>query len=760
MEFRLLGPLEVVDDESHPIEIRGAKLRMLVGALVLRAGQPVSADHLAEVLWGDSPPAAAGNALQAQISKLRRTLAGGGGASPVEMRDGGYVLVIDPSAIDANRFAQLAVLGRQHLDAGLPGEAAEALRDALALWRGPALADFVYDDFAEADRVRLDELRLAATEDRVDADLALGHHDAVIPEIEMLVSESPLRERFWGQLMLALYRAGRQADALRAFQRVKERLADDLGLDPGPALRELEQQILDHDASLAAPTSASRPRSPALTNVHAEINSFVGREAELDALSTTIRDRRLVTVVGPGGVGKTRLAIEAAVRTRDEWRDGTWLVELGQWAGDAAVGDAFARTFGPRLGTSMGGRTSAERVEEWLIDGLASAELLIVLDNCEHVLGDAARIAHALTRSCLGVHILATSREAFGAPGETVRPLGPLDLDDAIALFATRAADSSSFVLDDTSAPSVERICSRVDRLPLAIELTAARTRAFSATQLADLIHTQFGLVSSASSTRPARQQTLDAAVEWSYELLFEDERRLLARLSVFAGSFTLESAIAVCADDQLAAADVGVGLARLVDKSLVAADGPGPTGDRFRLLRSVADFATARLQASAEATVVRNRHLAWLVEITNGVTAGLRSADHLTWAHRVNAELPNLARGGNWALTGGDVVAGLQIGVNLGWFAFLSANVLDDEPVLLDLLELADGVTGRAPLPGDDVGRTAQHRPYRCPYVGDGRDRCRQDGRRIGHEPCDRRARPRRTDAVAGRRRLGPFDR
>ena len=546
MEFRLLGPLEVVDDESHPIEIRGAKLRMLVGALVLRAGQPVSADHLAEVLWGDSPPAAAGNALQAQISKLRRTLAGGGGASPVEMRDGGYVLAIDPSAIDANRFAQLAVLGRQHLDADLPGEAADVLRDALALWRGPALADFVYDDFAEADRVRLDELRLAATEDRVDADLALGHHDAVIPEIEMLVSESPLRERFWGQLMLALYRAGRQADALRAFQRVKERLAEDLGLDPGPALRELERQILDHDASLAAPTSASRPRSPALTNVHAEINSFVGREAELDALSTTIRDRRLVTVVGPGGVGKTRLAIEAAVRTRDEWRDGTWLVELGQWAGAAAVGDAFARTFGPRLGTSMGGRTSAERVEEWLIDGLASAELLIVLDNCEHVLGDAARIAHALTRSCLGVHILATSREAFGAPGETVRPLGPLDLDDAIALFATRAADSSSFVLDDTSAPSVERICSRVDRLPLAIELTAARTRAFSATQLADLIHTQFGLVSSASSTRPARQQTLDAAVEWSYELLFEDERRLLARLSVFAGSFTLESAIAV----------------------------------------------------------------------------------------------------------------------------------------------------------------------------------------------------------------------
>ena len=726
MEFRLLGPLVVVDDASHPIEIRGAKLRMLVGALVLRAGQPVSADHLAEVLWGDSPPAAAGNALQAQISKLRRTLAGSGGASPVEMRDGGYVLVIEPSAIDANRFAELAALGRQHLDSGQPTEAADVLRDALALWRGPALSDFVYDDFAEADRVRLDELRLAATEDRVDADLALGHHDAVIPDIEALVSESPLRERFWGQLMLALYRAGRQADALRAFQRVKERLADDLGLDPGPALRELERQILDHDASLAAPTTASRPRPPALTNVHAEINSFVGREGELDALSATIRDRRLVTVVGPGGVGKTRLAIEAAVRTWDEWRDGTWLVELGQWAGDAAVGDAFARTFGPRLGATMGGRTSAERVEEWLIDGLESAELLIVLDNCEHVLGDAARIAHALTRSCLGVHILATSREAFGAPGETVRPLGPLDLEDAIALFATRAADSSSFVLDETSEPSVERICSCVDRLPLAIELTAARTRAFSATQLADLIHTQFGLVSSASSTRPARQQTLDAAVEWSYELLFEDERRLLARLSVFAGSFTLESAVAVCADDQLAAADVGVGLARLVDKSLVAADGPGPTGDRFRLLRSVADFATCASAgerrgdggAQLPPRLVGGDH-----QRRHGRSAQ-RGPPHVGPPGQRRAAEPGPRR---------------QLGVDGRRRRRRAADRCEPGLVRLPQRQRARRRTrlgrpartgrrcaGGAPLPGDDVGRTAQHRPYRCPYVGDGRDRCR----------------------------------
>ncbi|MGD9701750.1 MAG: BTAD domain-containing putative transcriptional regulator [Acidimicrobiia bacterium] len=692
MEFRLLGPLEVVDDTGQLVEIRGAKLRTLLGALVLKAGQPLSSDHLADVMWGDSPPGAAANALQAQISKLRRILVAADGTSPLETRDGGYVLLVEPSAIDAHHFATLAALGRAHLEAGLPAEAAKALRDAIGLWRGPALADFVYDDFAETERVRLDEVRLAAIEDRVDADLALGNHDAVIAEIEVLVSESPLRERFWGQLMLALYRAGRQADALRAFQRVKERLAEDLGLDPGPELRRLEQQILVHDPSLAAPTSsASRP--PLLSNVRPEISSFVGRDVELEELSAAIRARRLVTVTGPGGVGKTRLAVEAAVRTQDQWRDGTWLVELGPWSGAAAVGDAFAKTFGPRLGTSMAGRTAVERVEEWLIDGLSSAQLLVVLDNCEHVLGDAARIAHALARGCTGVHVLATSREALGAPGETVRPLGPLGIDDAVALFASRAADSSSFVLDVDSAPAVERICSRVDRLPLAIELTAARTRAFSAPQLAELIHRQFGLVSSASATRPARQQTLDAAVAWSYELLSEDERRLLMRLSVFAGGFPLDAASAVCADEHLAAADIGVVLARLVDKSLVAADGPSASGDRFRLLRSVADFATARLEEGADVAVVRDRHLGWLLELTAGVTAGLRGPDHLRWAHRVNAELPNLARGGNWALQGGNVAKGLGIGVNLGWFAFLSANVLDDEPVLLDLLDLADEV-------------------------------------------------------------------
>jgi predicted ATPase/DNA-binding SARP family transcriptional activator len=686
VEFRVLGPLEVADDAGGVIDIPGAKLRALLGVLVLRAGQPVSADRLADVLWGEDPPAAAANALQAQVSKLRKTL---GTSSAIDTRDGGYALNIDPACVDANRFTDLAAAGKAHLDDGRCADAAGALREALELWRGPALADFLYDDFANAERTRLDELRLGAIEDRVEADLALGHHEAVIAELEVLVTESPLRERLWGQLMLALYRSGRQVEALRAYQRIKEHLADELGLDPGPELTRLERLVLEHDRTLSPPsTAAQRPR---LTNIQPEISTFVGRDADLAELDALVRTRRLVTLTGPGGVGKTRLAMETALRTQDRWRDGTWLVELGPWAGESALGEALARTFGPRLGVSVGGRASLHLVIDWLVDGLSSSELLIVFDNCEHVLDAVAAITGALVRACREVHVLATRRQPLGTPGEIIRPVEPLGLDDAVRLFASRAGDASpTFVLDATSAASVETICSRVDRLPLAIELTAARTRAFSPPQLAELLDQRLGLASTASTARPARHQTLQAAVDWSYELLFADERRLLARLSVFAGGFTLEAATAVCAGEDLVATDIGVVLARLIDKSLVAVIPGSRPVDRFRLLRSVAEFAAGRLDESSETAATRDRHAAWFVHLTSGLTAGLRSIDHLRWARRINAELANLGRCAQWGLSGGAAAPVLEIGANLGWYGFLSANLLDDEPVLLELLERA----------------------------------------------------------------------
>ena len=458
--------------------------------------------------------------------------------------------------------------------AGTP-KPAHALREGLALWRGAALADFAFDEFAQAHRTRLEEMRLTAIEDRIDADLASGRHEAVAAELEGLVREHGLRERLWAQLMLALYRCDRQSDSLRAFQRARDLLADELGLDPGPALRDLERQVLAHDPALNAPDAVGRTPL-GLSNIHPELSTFVGRTQDVAQIISLLEGRRLVSITGPGGVGKTRIATEIALHPARIWRDGAWLVELGLETGDRAVASAFQRTFGPRLGHSGGDDTI-----DWLTAGLATTELLIVLDNCEHVLTEAADIASAIVRSCPGVVVLATSREPLGVSGERVHPLEPLELDDAMELFASRAMDSDGdFVLDDASTAAVATICTNVDRLPLAIELTAARTRAFSAQQLAELLDRRFGLVSSATGGRPRRQQTMHAAVDWSYDLLFDDERRLLDRLSVFAGGFTLDAATRVCSDETLAADDIDVLLARLVDKSLVAAGRrSGPDG-------------------------------------------------------------------------------------------------------------------------------------------------------------------------------------
>ncbi|MGZ6962372.1 MAG: ATP-binding protein [Ilumatobacteraceae bacterium] len=591
-------------------------------------------------MWGDSPPTGAANALQAQVSKLRRLLAD----VSLEGRDGGYLLAIDPRQIDAEQFTRLAELGHDQLVEKRHGEATVTLREALALWRGPALEDFVFDEFAEAQRTRLEEMRLTTLEERIDADLACGRHEAVVAELEGLVREHPLRERFWGQLMLALYRCDRQSDSLRAFQRARDLLADQLGLEPGPALVELERQVLAQEATLVAP-AFERHTPLALSNIHPELSSFVGRDADLAQIVELLGARRLVSIIGPGGVGKTRIATEAALHPDRVWRDGTWLVELGLETGDRAAAAAFQQTFGPRLG-----HTPGDDSINWLLAGLATTELLIVLDNCEHVLAEAAAAAAAIVRSCPGVTVLATSREPLGVAGESVRLLQPLTLGDAVQLFASRAADSTGeFALNDDSRTAVATICDNVDRLPLAIELTAARTRAFSPAQLADLLQHRFGIVSTSSSGRPQRQQTMHAAVDWSFDLLFDEERTLLSRLSAFAGGFTLDAVATVCTDERVPADDIEVLVARLVDKSLVASERRSGGAARFRLLRPVADYAAARLDDAGETATIRTRHMQWLVGMTAGLTNGLRGPEKLVWAHLANDELANFARAADY---------------------------------------------------------------------------------------------------------------
>jgi predicted ATPase/tetratricopeptide (TPR) repeat protein len=607
----------------------------------------------------------------------------------LDTRIGSYSLAASATTVDSSEFLELAAAGRSHLAQGDPVAAAETLRRALDVWRGPALAEFEHLDFATAERVRLTESRVAAREDLLEAELAAGLHDRVIADAEAALVEHPLRERVWAQLMLALYRADRQADALRAFQRAREVLAEELGLDPGPALRDLERRMLDHDPDLLL---APRPVAPAapvrgatLSNVRPALSSFIGRADELSATSDLVTRRRLVTIIGPGGVGKTRLVTEVAVASTDHWAGGAWFVDLGFEAGEGAVHRAMIRTFGHRLGRA------GSHTLDWLVAGRGTTPVLVVLDNCEHVLGEVAPLVEAVLQRCPSVHVLATSREPLGCEGELVRRLEPLPLDDAIALFTSRAADSSvDLGGDEETVDAVHAICRQLDRLPLAIELTAARTRVFSAPRLAALLQERSALVSTDSSARPQRQQTLAAAVDWSYDLLFEAEQRLLCRLSVFVDGFTLDAAIAVCADDDLPAEEVGLLLARLVDKSLVTpVHGPG-RGERFTLLRPVAEFAARRLEPTGETHELRRRHTAWLVELTMPLMSALRGPQALQWADVVTAELENASSAARWSLRDGDPGDGLRIAVNLGWYAFLSANVHDDHSLIVAALERA----------------------------------------------------------------------
>ena len=425
---------------------------------------------------------------------------------------------------------------------------------------------------------------------------------------------------------------------------------------------------------------------------------------------------------GPGGVGKTRIATEIALRPDRIWRDGTWLVELGLDTGERAVSGAFQRTFGPRLGHAGGDDTL-----DWLTTGLATTELLIVLDNCEHVLAEAAAAVSAILRSCPGVSVLATSREPLGVSGECVRVLDPLELDDAMQLFASRAADSDGdFVLDDSSAASVATICANVDRLPLAIELTAARTRAFSPQQLAELLDHRFGLVSTANSGRPQRQQTMHAAVDWSFDLLFDDERRLLTRLSVFAGGFTLDAAATVCADDSLSATDIEVLLARLVDKSLVTTEKRSGATPRFRLLRPIADYAATRLDDAGETALMRTRHTQ-LADRSHGRA-------HRRPARQVDGQLgAPCQRRARQPRPGG------RVGSRRGRSSRNAADRRQPQLVRVPQRQPAQrragaaaavGARRRRPcgaeVPSADVVGIAQHRPHGAADLGDGRDRRR----------------------------------
>jgi predicted ATPase/DNA-binding SARP family transcriptional activator len=680
MQVRLFGELEAVD-AGVPVPVRGAKQRALLAMLALQRGQPVSADRLIDVLWGDGQAANPANALQAQIGQLRRTL----GAAAIVTSEAGYALDAGPDGVDVVLFERLVAKGRRLAADGEAAPASAALGEALRLRRGEPLAEFAYAGFAAAERAHLDELTLAAVETRAAADLALGRHAQLAGELEAWCRQYPLRERLWELLILALYRAGRQAEALRAYTRARDGLVGELGIDPGPALRELEARILAQDPSLAAaspaqaraaapPIRAAAP-PPSAGNLRARLGRFVGRDAELEQLGDAVRSSRLVTLTGPGGAGKTRLAVEAAAALRDGYRDGAWLVELAGVAEPEGVAPAAAGALGAAASALTG--PPAGSAAALIVRHLAGRSLVVVLDNCEHVIGPAAALADTLVGSVPGLRLIATSREPLGVPGEVLVPVGGLASQGAVELFVDRArAVRPGFTADGDARPVIEDICRRLDGLPLAVELAAARLRALPLAIVAERLDDRFRLLTGGARTALPRQQTLRAVVDWSYDLLFEDERRLFARLAVFTGGCELTAAEAVCADEQVPAGEILDVLSRLVDKSLVTAPGAGAgAGARFTQLQTLWQYGRDRLDESGEADAVRTRHGAYYRQLAEESREGIRGATGPMWRERLVSESGNLRVALDWFIATGDADAALSLASGMAWLWFIDGD-------------------------------------------------------------------------------------
>jgi predicted ATPase/class 3 adenylate cyclase len=826
--------------------------------LLIHANEVVPSERLIDELWGADPPAGAAHSLQVYVSGLRKALeperAPNTPAGVVVTRTPGYVVRVDERALDRLCFERLLGEGRQALREGDPRAAAKRLGDALGLWRGPALVDFAYEAFAQAEAARLDELRIGALEDKIEAELALGRHGELIGELETAARDNPLRERLWGQWMLALYRAGRQAEALRAFQELRAHLGDELGIAPSPELVALEEAIvlqkpeLDwqppepvttspahdlptgtvtflftdierstrlwdehpeamqdalvrHDAILRdtidshrgqvvksmgdgmvavfgdagdavdAAVTAQRALSdepwsvtgplrarmglhtgeaqyrdgdyfgltlsraarimsaghggqvlcsaatgalvrdmlptgvglvdlgehrlrdlsrsetifqvgqadlmgtfPPLRsldafmgNLPSPVSSFIGRERELAGVTAALGEVRTVTLTGVGGVGKTRLALQVAADAQPNFRDGAWWCELAPIRDRDGVTDVVAALFSvtPR---------AAETIEEAVVEFLRQKELLLVLDNCEHLLEPVAHLVNTLERSCPRLVVLATSREGLGVDGERILPTPSLAAPsadaapqrmmeaDSVRLFVERAtAAAVGFELSDENAAAVGQVCRRLDGVPLAIELAAARVPAMTPAELAERLDRRFQVLAGGRRGGAERHQTLRAAIDWSYELLSQPEQRLLIRLSVFVGGCTLDAAEAVCGGDGIDPDLVFECLARLVAGSLVVAEDHG-SQTRYRLLETIRQYGEERLDDAGEADTLRSRHAGHYTAFAEQVFGHLDGPEHVPWATRLSAERDNLLAAWLWAIDADDVDTAFRI--------------------------------------------------------------------------------------------------
>jgi predicted ATPase/DNA-binding SARP family transcriptional activator len=628
IDVRLLGPLEV-DVSGERVRFEGVKQRRLFVLLALRAPEPVSADELLEVLWGDELPAGASQALRKQISRLRRRL---GEGSPVRHRGAGYALEIDPKAVDCRRFEGLLHGARLAVGRGDPGRAAADLRAALALWRGAALADHRFDEFAQHEIGRLEELRIAAIEERLEAELAGGGDADLVGELQALVAEHPLREKLRAQLMVALYRAGRQAEALETMRVGRRLLVDELGIEPGPDLRRLERMILAHDPELMA------ERSPAVLPARLPVpaNETVGREGELAEMGELLvrPGVRLVTLVGPSGVGKTRLALEAGRAVADRFPGGAVHVNLD------GVEDAGVLV--PEAATALGvvAATPAE-LGERLGRATRGAPALLILDGFDRFVEEAAQVGQLLA-AVENLTLLATSQAPLRLTGEHLYRVQPLAASNAAELFMARAsAAGADWRLDDDPA-IVDAICARLDGLPLAIELAADRARFLPSQALLDRLEHRLELLTEGARDLPARQQSLRATLEWSWEALDRPEQILLGRLTVFEAGASLEAAEAVC-DGELAGSLEAV-VSSLLDKSsLLRTDSGRGAQPRFGMLDTVREFGAERAAERGDLAAVERRHAHYFLAYCEHAAEQAARTDRREWLDRLAQERGNI---------------------------------------------------------------------------------------------------------------------
>jgi predicted ATPase/DNA-binding SARP family transcriptional activator len=673
MEFQILGPLEV-HGERGVVGLEGLKPRAVLAVLLLHANEPVSAERLAVALWGEDAPVGAVKTVQVHVSRLRKAL---GDPEAVITTPAGYRLRVRPGELDAERFARGVAQGRRALEAGDPERAGVVLREALGLWHGPALADLEFEPFAAAEIARLEEQRLVALEARVEADLARGSHGALVSELQQLRAEHPTRERLVAQLMLALYRSGRQAEALEVYRDARQILVEDAGVEPGAELQRLHAAILRQDPSLDLPTSAVplpseldaagrdvlvTPASDRRSALPASPNRTIGRGREVGLLADRLRagSVRLLTLTGPGGVGKTRLALEAARAVEADFPNGARFVSLAAIARPQDVPPAIVSSLGI---VPLAGETAEQAVERFL----AAKHLLLVVDNCEH-LPRAAPFIGGLAVACPTVTVLATSREPLAVQAEQCFPVSPLALPepgpedpavmagvDAVALFRERArAHEPDFELSEMNASAVAAICRRLDGLPLAIELAAARCGLLSPAEIATRLDGALHGLGAAPRDAPARQQTLRATIDWSHNLLSADEKACFARFAVFAGGATVQAA-------EIITGAVIDTLDRLVAKSLlVRRHIDGRT--RLAMLETVRAYAAARF-AAIPGESVRERHFGYFhsLAVRHGpdwAVHGPSSSEHLAALDR---EIENLRAALQWAVerdTTGDALA------------------------------------------------------------------------------------------------------